>query len=130
MQPLRVSFGIITTGIAECRDFYVRHFGFEVASEPGWYVHLRLPNGRCDLGLLLPGRDELHEVFHAPLVGGGVYLGIEVANVDQSLAELRAAGVSIAAELRDEPWGERHFVVRDPAGCLVNVWQRVTAGDS
>lgn len=33
--------------------------------------------------------------------------------------EIERAGIPFVTPLRDEPWGQRHFVVRDPAGTLV-----------
>ena len=68
-----ISIGFVTEHVVACRDFYTRHFGFEVAADLGWYVHLRLPGGRCDLGLVLPDRPELDVPFHVPLAAGGVY---------------------------------------------------------
>jgi len=124
MQPVSISLGIVTASLAECREFYVRHFGFQTVKDLAWYVHLRSPGGGCDLGFVAPDRPELDSVFHRPLAGEGVYVGIEVADVEQALRDLSSSGIPILAPLRDEPWGERHFVVRDPAGCLVNVWQR------
>lgn len=126
IQPFRVSFGIVTPQLQACREFYVQHFGFEVATDLGWYVHLRLPSGGCDLGLVLPNRADLDGVFHSPFTGGGVYIGLEVPDAPLAQSNLMASGVPIASPLRDEPWGERHFVVRDPAGCLVNVWQKLS----
>ncbi len=34
-------------------------------------------------------------------------------------------GVQMALDLRDEPWGERHFAVTDPNGIPVNVSQLI-----
>ena len=37
-------FALITTdNLAECRDFYTRHFGFEVAFESSIYLQLSFP---------------------------------------------------------------------------------------
>ncbi len=126
-QPIRLSLGIVTPHLPECRDFYVGHFGFQVAADLQWYIQLRSPDGTYNLGFVLPNRPELDTVFQQPFTSGkGVYLGIEVQDVRATLASFQRAGVPIASSLRDEAWGERHFVIRDPAGCLVNVWQRIS----
>jgi catechol 2,3-dioxygenase-like lactoylglutathione lyase family enzyme len=48
-------------------------------------------------------------------------LSIEVDDVDEALARMRAAGVAIEYGPADEPWGVRRFYARDPFGKLVNI---------
>lgn len=48
-------------------------------------------------------------------------LSIEVDDLDEALARVRAAGIAIEYGPADEPWGVRRFYVRDPFGKLVNV---------
>ncbi|VVE24785.1 glyoxalase [Pandoraea pneumonica] len=48
-------------------------------------------------------------------------LSIEVDDVDEALAVMRAAGVAIVYGPADEPWGVRRFYVRDPLGRLLNI---------
>ena len=48
--------------------------------------------------------------------------------VDDAAAEherLVSAGAPIAYPLRDEPWGQRRFALRDPAGTWVDVVQQI-----
>ena len=49
-----------------------------------------------------------------------------IRNADQSWSEaeyerLRAKGVPMLFDLRQEPWGDTHFAVRDPNGIGVDV---------
>jgi catechol 2,3-dioxygenase-like lactoylglutathione lyase family enzyme len=119
-----VSFGIVTPQVAECRDFYVRWFGLNVASDLGWYVHLRDGQGRLDLAFLLPNSPQVPAAFHGAFSSGG-YLGLRVEDVEAIYRRFLAAEMTFAFELRDESWGERHFGIMDPSGLLVNVWQRM-----
>ncbi len=119
-----VSFGIVTPHVAECRDFYVRWFDLSVASDLGWYVHLRDGHGKLDLGFLLPNSPDVPAAFHAAFSGGG-YLGLRVDDVAAVYQRFLSENAPLTFELRDEPWGERHFGIVDPAGLLVNVWQRI-----
>lgn len=48
-------------------------------------------------------------------------LNFEVADVDAEYETLSAAGVPILLELRDEPFGQRHFIAADPNGVLIDV---------
>jgi catechol 2,3-dioxygenase-like lactoylglutathione lyase family enzyme len=56
-------------------------------------------------------------------------LSIEVDDVDQALARMRDAQISIEYGPADEPWGVRRFFVRDPFGKLVNILQHQATPD-
>ena len=49
------------------------------------------------------------------------FLSIEVDDVDSVHARVRELGYEVVYELRDEDWGVRRFMLRDPAGRVVNV---------
>jgi uncharacterized glyoxalase superfamily protein PhnB len=48
-------------------------------------------------------------------------LSFEVADATADYARLQAAGMQILHPLRDEPWGQRHFIGVDPQGVMVDV---------
>jgi uncharacterized glyoxalase superfamily protein PhnB len=51
----------------------------------------------------------------------GVLINFEVQDVDEVYGRLRAAGLPILLPLRDEPFGQRHFITEDPNGVLIDV---------
>jgi DNA polymerase III subunit beta len=55
--------------------------------------------------------------------GYGVEVSLGVDDVDALVERLRAGGVPVEEEPRDEPWGERDAVVRDPDGLRVRLSQ-------
>lgn len=64
---------------------------------------------------------EYHPVSRRDLNGKGVYLTIEVEDVDAYYKELQEKGVPIALALKDEPWGDRHFSIVDPNGIGIDI---------
>lgn len=48
-------------------------------------------------------------------------ISVEVDDVDEAYARVKAAGVEIVYDLTHEPWGVRRFFVRDPFGTIVNI---------
>lgn len=50
-----------------------------------------------------------------------MYLTIEVDNVDEIYATLKKKGIVIKVEIRDEPWGDRHFAIEDPNGIGIDI---------
>ncbi|MFG3439726.1 VOC family protein [Nonomuraea sp. NPDC047897] len=109
---------ICTTRLPESRDFYVRLMGFEVTFEADWYVSLR--RGPYELALLDHAHPTLPAAYRRPVAG--LLLNFEVADVDAEWQRLVAGeGLKPELELRSENFGQRHFIVADPDGVLIDV---------
>ncbi|MEV4221186.1 VOC family protein [Nonomuraea sp. NPDC049725] len=109
---------ICTDKVAESRDFYVERFGFEVTFEADWYVSLR--RGAYELALLDHAHPTLPEAYRKR--AAGVLLNFEVADVDAEWRRLVVdGGLKPELELRSEDFGQRHFIVADPTGVLIDV---------
>ncbi len=116
--------GVVTEKVQESKDFYVRLFGCQVLyeGEGGWFVLLGL--GESELGFMKPGLEFQAPIYRAAFQGQGMWVTVDVEDVDTEYTRIRSLGVSIAVELRDEPWGDRHFAVLDPNGIGVDVVER------
>ncbi len=114
--------GIITEKIKESKDFYVRLFGCEVVYESDWFVLVQL--GGAELGFMLPNIETQAPLFRSPFQGSGVWVAIDVDDVDAEYQRIQAIGIPIETAIRDEAWGDRHFVVVDPNGIGIDVVQR------
>ena len=95
---------------AETREFFVDLLGFEVAMDLGWVVTVASPANRSAQVNIITGDD--------PSAPG---ISVEVADVDTVHASAVEQGLEIAYSLRDEEWGVRRFMLREPSGTLVNV---------
>ncbi|MDU4959183.1 MAG: VOC family protein [Sporomusaceae bacterium] len=122
MNIKRVDTTISTNKLIECRDFYINHFGFKLVYESDWYVELLSPSLAAGVSFTLPQRDT-GEFFN----GKGMILSFEVEDVDAEYERLKQAGLRIQQELQNKPWGERSFVVDDPAGVHLYIYSLVAA---
>ena len=115
--------GVVTDKVDESRDFYVRHFGCEVVyeGEDSWFVLLKL--GESELGFMKPGLPSQAGIFRTAFAGQGLWIAIDVEDVDAEYQRIQALGTPIELEIREEPWGDRHFVIVDPNGIGVDVVQ-------
>jgi catechol 2,3-dioxygenase-like lactoylglutathione lyase family enzyme len=95
---------------AETRDFFVDLLGFEVAMDMGWVMTLASP-ANPSVQITIVGNDDMA----APGIT------VEVEDVDAVHAKAVERGLEIAYPLRDEEWGVRRFMLRDPSGTIVNV---------
>lgn len=121
LEHMKLNAGIITDKIDETRKFYTEVLGFGITFENDFYLLLHTPDQSAELGFLLPNHPSQKRIFQAPFQGKGVYLTIEVDDVDGVYTEIRKKGVPIEIELRDEPWGDRHFAILDPNGIGVDI---------
>lgn len=118
-------FPVLTTDrITECVDFYHRHFGFDVVFEADWYVHLLSETG-LQLGFLKPNHSSQPEFLHGAYRGEGVVYSFDVEDVDQEFRKLRDSDVEILYQVTTETWGQRHFMIRDPGGMIIDIVQSV-----
>lgn len=95
---------------AETRDFFVDLFGFEVAMDLDWVMTLASPDDPAV---------QVTIISNADMAAPGISIG--VPDVDAVHAKAVERGLEIAYPLRDEDWGVRRFMLREPNGTIVNV---------
>ncbi|MBD2755378.1 VOC family protein [Spirosoma validum] len=113
---MKLNAGIITTKLAETKAFYCNVLNFGVTFENDFYLLLHTPNQQAELAFLLPNHPSQQPLFQPEFDGKGLFLTIELPNVDEEHDRLQQLDVPIAINLRDEPWGDRHFAILDPNG--------------
>ena len=107
--------------VTETQAFYVTYFGFEVVFEADWYVSLRREGEPAyELAIVDATHPTLPPGYRRPVAG--LLLNFEVEDVDATYRELvDGAGLTPVLGLRSEDFGQRHFIVADPSGVLVDV---------
>ena len=116
---------LMVDDVAAVSAFYQAHFGFRPLFESAWYVHLQSAE---DVTVNLAILDGNHETIPAEARGGrasGLLLSFEVPDATAACTALTAKGLPMLLPLRDEPFGQRHFITRDPAGVLIDVIQPI-----
>ena len=112
---------IMTSDVAGTARFYEAHFGFVPLFASDWYVHLQR-EGEPSVNLaVLDGRHETIPAAARGQVAGGLLLNFEVDDPDAVHDRLAAAGLPILLPLRDEDFGQRHFITSDPNGVLIDI---------
>jgi catechol 2,3-dioxygenase-like lactoylglutathione lyase family enzyme len=95
---------------AETRDFFVDLLGFEGGDGPGVGRNRRITD-QPSAQVTIVGNDDMA----APGIS------VEVADVDTVHTTAVERGFEIVYPLRDEEWGVRRFMLREPSGTVVNV---------
>ncbi len=111
---------IQTADVAGTAKFYIEHFRFIALFETDWYVHLQSSE---DESVNLAILDYKHETIpeEGRKLSQGLILNFEVDDPDAEYAAAERAGLPILKTLRDEDFGQRHFITKDPNGVLIDV---------
>lgn len=119
---------VMTDRLAECRKFWVDRLGFSVAFEASWILVLASGGAGRLVAFMAP--DHPSTPPHRERFGGeGLLLTLEVDDVDAEHARLAVLGIAAEHGPQDEPWGQRRFLLRDPAGVWVDVVQQIARAE-
>ena len=111
---------LMTDDVPGTAAFYRAHFGFRAVFEADWYVHLQSEeHPHVNLAILDGDHETIPEAGRGR--SQGLLLNFEVGDVDAVHARLMAAGLPELRSLRDEAFGQRHFITADPNGVLIDV---------
>ncbi|MEH6528261.1 MAG: VOC family protein [Sneathiella sp.] len=111
---------IMTDKVAETAEFYKSHFNFTSAFESDWYVHLQSAVDPSVNIAILQGD---HETVPPSARGkvSGLILNFEVEDVDAVFNNVTESRLPILLAIKDEEFGQRHFITQDPNGVLIDV---------
>jgi uncharacterized glyoxalase superfamily protein PhnB len=85
-----------------------------------WFIDLQAPEQPLlEIGVWRAD----HHLVPTGLAGRaqGVMIDIVLDDVDQKYAEAGRRGLEMLIDLRNEPYGQRRFVTRDPAGTMIEI---------
>ena len=120
-SKMKLNAGIVTPKLSETKTFYTEILGFGVTFENEFYLLLHTPNKEAEISFLLPNHPSQQSIFQQLFQGQGMYLTIEVEDVDTVYNDLKKKGVEINIDIRNEPWGDRHFAIQDPNGIGIDI---------
>lgn len=100
--------------------FYETHFGFIRIFSSDWYVQLRATADHpFEIALIGHDHDSIPEAARG--ISRNVILSLYVADAAAENDRIIASGLAIIQPLRDEVFGQRHFILADPDGILIDV---------
>ncbi|RIX49372.1 glyoxalase/bleomycin resistance/extradiol dioxygenase family protein [Paenibacillus nanensis] len=123
---------ILTEQVGASAEFYRQYFGFETVFEADWYVSLRLPKdaeSAFELAILEAGHSTVPSVYRHSV--NGLILNFEVEDVDAEYERLITQHkLPLQLDIRDEEFGQRHFITSDPNGVLIDVIKIIPPSDA
>ncbi len=100
--------------------FYIDNLGFTALYDTDWYVHLQSKDDETvNLAILRYDHETIPEAGRKP--SQGLILNFEVEDADAWFDRAQKAGLTILKALRDEEFGQRHFITQDHDGILIDI---------
>lgn len=115
---------ICTKDISASKDFYIGLFDLEVLFDIDWYVQLKSPqDANLQIAFVDLNHDSVPKGYQK--VSQGVVITIETENVDELYKKAQTLKLPMVMALCNEEWGQRHFMLEDPNGLLVDVYKAI-----
>lgn len=117
---MRILTNICSDDLQRSKKFYIDLLGFKVKYDSDWYVQLCSPdNSDIEYGIIK--RD--HELVPSEYKNkpNGMYVTFVVPDVDVTYKKALDMSAPIVQEPRNEFYGQRRFLTKDPNDCLVDI---------
>lgn len=115
---------IMVADVAQTVAFFTQNFGFVPRFESDWYVHLQSELVETsNIAVLQFDHPTVPKAAQAKTQG--LILNFEVDDVDAQYERLKGAGLPLLLDIKSEDFGQRHFIIADPNGIMIDVIQPI-----
>lgn len=119
-SQLRLFTNICTKDLKASKSFYTKLLDLEVTYDSDWFVQLGSPtDSKLEFGLIQYDHELVPNTYRN--TPNGMYITFVVPDVDASFKIALKMGAEIIQEPRNEFYGQRRFLVKEPSGCLVDI---------
>lgn len=112
----------ITEMLEETATFYKTYFNFSEVFTSDWYIQLAHEKG-AEIAIMRPHLSNQPSILQNPHAGNGVVYTFETDDATEAFEAIKQKDAPFVLELKDEEWGQRHFILEDPSGIYVDVVQ-------
>ena len=117
---MRILTNICSEDLQKSERFYVDLLGLTVKYDSDWYIQLSVPdNPEIEYGIILRSHELVPAEYQQQPTG--MYVTFVVKDVDEVFEQAKSMGIEIIQAPRDEFYGQRRFLVKDPNGCLLDI---------
>lgn len=121
---------MVANDLEALKQFYEDVFGFNaVYFEPNFYLHLVSPNTGMQMGFLVPNHESQPAFLHSRMVTDGYAISLEVVDAKMTFQQAKDLALEVVMPLKEEAWGQRHFIIQDPAGFYVDIVEHYEVTD-
>jgi len=112
---LRIVSNVYSDDLEGSKEFYNAFLGMDLVMDMQWILTFASgSNPTAQISIL-------QNESGKPLRNEGVFISIEVSDVDALYENAIKRNLTIAYPITSEPWGVRRFFVKDPNGATLNI---------
>ncbi|MEM6580032.1 MAG: VOC family protein [Pseudomonadota bacterium] len=117
---MRILTNICSDDLPASKTFYVDLLGFDVKYDSDWYVQLcSRSDPDIEYGIIQRDHGLVPEDYRSAPTG--MYVTFVVDDVDAVFARAKEMRLEIVQAPKNEFYGQRRFLVKDPNGCLLDI---------
>jgi len=117
---------MVAPNLEVIKEFYETVFGFNaVFYEANFYLHLICPNSGAQLGFLVPDHSSQPQFLHGVMAANGYAISLDVKDAALAYEQAKNLNLHIVMDIKEEAWGQLHFMLQDPAGFRVDIVQHL-----
>ncbi|MBP1047663.1 glyoxalase [Enterococcus sp. BWM-S5] len=113
---------LMSTDINAAKKFFIELFHFEVTFTSEWYISLKNEQD-FELALIDSSHDTIPDKYKTECKG--IILNFEVEDVDSVYAEIKKNDVTILMDIKNEDFGQRHFMIESPDELIIDIIQNI-----
>ena len=117
---MRILPNVCSDDLQKSKAFYVELLGLNVKYDSDWYIQLCSPlHSEIEYGIIKKDHELVPvEYQNQPT---GMYITFVVTDVDETYKKELEMKAPIIQEPRNEFYGQRRFLTKDPDGCLIDI---------
>lgn len=113
---------LMSVDINTAKKFFIELFHFEVTFTSEWYISLKNEQD-FELALIDSSHDTIPDKYKTECKG--IILNFEVEDVDSVYAEIKKNDVTILMDIKNEDFGQRHFMIESPDELIIDIIQNI-----
>lgn len=126
ISPIAMFPVLVVSDLVKMKAYYETNFGFvSEYYQEDFYLHLLQPDAKVQLAFMVPGHSSQPEFLQKAASSTGMVISLEVAVAKDAFELARQAGLDIIFDYKVEEFGTAHFMVRDPAGLVIDVVEHI-----
>lgn len=117
---MKILTNICSDNLSESTKFYVELLDFKVKFNSDWYVQLCSPfDSEIEYGIIQRNHELVPKEYQQ--LPNGMYVTFVVSDVDSVYKKAIELNLPIVQEPKNEFYGQRRFLTKDPSGCLIDI---------
>ena len=112
---------LMSEDVYQSAQFFIDYFQFQETFRSDWYISLKNIESGFELAFIDSKHGTVPQAYQSK--ASGLIINIEVDNVDCLYEKLRQQEEMEILPIKNEDFGQRHFIVEAPGSVLVDVIQ-------